>query len=121
MEAWDALEKEYDSEKDKEQVDLALMALTYSEAESDSDYGSESEEDKVFFKLSRSNLITFIQDLMSRCQEKARHMKILTKQYNLFKEELKSFQNKDEALGRDHIASIKEVSDKILDKHEIAL
>lgn len=97
------------------------MALTYFEAESESDSGLESEEDEVFSKLSRSNLITFIQDLMSRCQEKARHMKVLAKQYNLFKEELKSFQNKDEALGRDHIAYVKEVSDKILDKHEIAI
>lgn len=97
------------------------MTLTFSKAESDSDSGSKSEEGGVFSKLSRCNLITFIQDLMSRCQEKARHMKILTKQYYLLKEELKYVQNKNEALERDHIAHVKDVSDKTFDKHEIPL
>lgn len=58
----------------------------------------ESEEDEVFSKPSRSNLITFIQDLTSRCQEKAIHMKVLTKQCDLLKEELRFVQNKNEAL-----------------------
>lgn len=61
------------------------MHLTWSKAESDSDFGSESKDDEVFSKLSLSNLITFIQDIKSRCQEKARHMKILKKQYDLLK------------------------------------
>lgn len=43
------------------------MGLTSSEAESDSDSSSESKEkDELFYKLSRSDLITFIQDLMGR-------------------------------------------------------
>lgn len=58
---------------------------------------------------------------MSRCQEKARRMKIITKQYDLLKEELNSVQNKNEAVERDHSAHVKIVSDKILDKHEITL
>lgn len=55
------------------------MALTSSEVEFDSYNGSESKKDEVFSKLSCSNLITFIQDIMSRCKENARHVKILTK------------------------------------------
>lgn len=97
------------------------MALTFSEVESDSSSGSESEEDEIFSKLSRSNLITFIQYLMSICQESAIHMKILTYQYDLLKEELKSFQNKNEAFERNHIAPVKDVCDKNLDKHEMDL
>ena len=81
------------------------MALPTSETESDSDFGSNYEEDDgVFSKLSRSDLITFIQDLMAWCQEKARHIKIFKKQYVLLKDELKTFQNKNEALERDHIS-----------------
>lgn len=37
------------------------MALTSSEAESE-------EKDEVFSKLFRSDLITFVQELMGRCQ-----------------------------------------------------
>lgn len=56
------------------------MSLTSFEAKLDSDSGSESEEeDDVLYKLSCSDLITFIQDLMGRCQEKARHVKVLKK------------------------------------------
>lgn len=58
---------------------------------------------------------------MSRCKEKARHMKTLTKQYDILKDELKYVQNKNEDLERDHNAPVKDVSDKILDKHEIDL
>lgn len=62
------------------------MALTSSEAESGSDSGSEfDEEDEVFSKISRSDLITFFQDLMGRCKDKSRHMKILKRKYNLLK------------------------------------
>ena len=68
METWDELYNE--------QANIVLIALTYFEFESDSDSSLESKEDQVFYKLSCSNLITFIKDLMSRCQEKAKHMKI---------------------------------------------
>ena len=62
------------------------MDLTSSEEESDSNSRSESEdEDEVFSKLSCSDLNTFVQELMRRCQEKARHMKILKKKYDLLK------------------------------------
>lgn len=63
-------------------------------------------EDEVFSKLSRSDLITFIQDLMGICQEKSRHMKILKKQNDLLKEELYYVQSKNEALDKDHIALV---------------
>lgn len=57
------------------------MALTSSDIESDSYFGSDSEEEyEVFSKLSLSNLITLVQDLMGLCQDKAKHMKILKKQ-----------------------------------------
>ena len=55
--------------------------------------GSE-EEDEVFSKLYGSNLIYFIQDLMSRCQDKARHMKSFKREYNIMKVELESSKNK---------------------------
>lgn len=48
-------------------------------------------------------------------------MKILKKKYDLLKDELKSSQNKNEALERDHIALVKEISDKPLDECEMAL
>lgn len=60
------------------------MSLTSSKIESDSDSGSEF-EDEVFYKLSRYDLINLIQDLMGRCQEKSKHMKILRKQNDLLK------------------------------------
>lgn len=72
------------------------MALTSLDTESDSKSSSNSkEEDKVFIKLSHSDLITFTQDLMGWCQEKSRHTKILKKKYHILKDELKSSQNKN--------------------------
>lgn len=96
MATWDELEHEEDSEKYEEQDNRALMTLTYWEAESKSDSDSESEEkDEVFSKLSHSDLITFVQELMGMCQEKSKHMKILKMQYDLLKDELKYVQNKN--------------------------
>ncbi|KAI5422592.1 hypothetical protein KIW84_045866 [Lathyrus oleraceus] len=66
MATWYELDKEEDSEKDEEQTNIALVALTSFKVEYNSDFGSESGEDEEFSKLSRSNLITFIQELMSR-------------------------------------------------------
>lgn len=61
MATWDELDNAEDFEMDEEQANLSLMALTSPEVESGSNSGSESaEEDKVFSKLSCSNLITFI-------------------------------------------------------------
>lgn len=48
-------------------------------------------------------------------------MKILKRKYDLLKEELNSVQNKNNALDKDHIALVKEVSIKPLDDHEMAL
>ncbi|XP_050897907.1 uncharacterized protein LOC127104796 [Lathyrus oleraceus] len=108
MVMWDGLHNEEDSEKDEEKVNIVLMALTSSDTESDSDYGSESEEeDEVFYKLSRSDFITFIQDHMRRCQEKSRHMKILKMQYYILREELNYVQRKNEAIEKDHSALVK--------------
>ncbi|KAI5410339.1 hypothetical protein KIW84_055729 [Lathyrus oleraceus] len=48
MATWDELDNEEDANKDEEQANLGLMALTSSETESESDFGFESEEeDKV--------------------------------------------------------------------------
>ncbi|XP_050889937.1 uncharacterized protein LOC127095267 [Lathyrus oleraceus] len=124
MKTWDELDNEEDTENCEEKVNLALMALTSSEAEPESDFGSKSEEeDKVFSKLSRFNLINFVQELMGSCQEKAIHMKIQKKkkQYELLKDELKFVQNKKEALEKDRIGLVKEMSNKPLDECELAL
>ncbi|KAI5448721.1 hypothetical protein KIW84_015929 [Lathyrus oleraceus] len=62
---WDELDNEEDSKKDEDQANLSLMTLTSFEAELDSDSGLQSEEDdEVFSKLSHSDLIIFVQDLM---------------------------------------------------------
>lgn len=58
---------------------------------------------------------------MARCQEKAKHVKILKNQYDLLKKELNFFQNKNEAQKNYHISLVKEVPDKPLDKHQMDL
>lgn len=113
MAIWDELDKEDELEKDEEEANLSLMALTSSDTEPDSDSSLYyEEENEVFSKLSCYDLIAFIQDLMGRYQEKTRHMKILKKQYDLLKDELESSQNKNEALEKDHFALVNEMSDK---------
>ena len=77
MATWDKLDKE--EESDEEEANLAMMALTSSDTKSNSDPDSDCEEDEVFSKLSHSNLITLIQDLMGHFQDKARDIKILKK------------------------------------------
>lgn len=65
MTTWDELDNEEDSKKDEVKVNLTLTALTSYKEESNSDSSSESEEDDtVFSKLSHSDSITFIQDIM---------------------------------------------------------
>lgn len=60
----------------------SLMALASSEMESDSDSSSEFEEDdEVFYKLSCYDLFIFIRDLIGKCQDSSRHMKIFKKKY----------------------------------------
>lgn len=62
--------------KDEGEANLALMALTSSGTKYESTSDLEFEEkDGVFSNLSRSDLISFIQDLMSHYQDKARDMK----------------------------------------------
>ena len=73
MVTWNELDDEEDSDREVEEVNLALMALTLSNSEFGS--GSVSElykEDEVYSNLSCSNLI---HSLMSHCQDKTRHMK----------------------------------------------
>lgn len=98
------------------------MATTpsYTKYESTSDSNLD-EEDEVFSNLSRSDLISFIQELMSRCQDKARLMKTLKKECYLLKEELEVSQNKVETLEKDHITLVNKLSDKNLNEHEIDL
>lgn len=56
------------------------MASTFSNTEWEANSESDLEDaDEVFSKLSRSYLITLYQDLMDRCQEKARHIKLIKK------------------------------------------
>lgn len=121
MATWDELDNKDNSDKDKGETNMALIALTSSDTGSESGSGSEyEEEDEVFFILTRSHLISCIQYLMCRCQDKAKHMKILKNHYDLLKEELNSYQNKIESLERDHIAQVNKVLDKPLSEHEIS-
>ncbi|KAI5397352.1 hypothetical protein KIW84_063243 [Lathyrus oleraceus] len=70
METWDELDNEEDFIKDEEEANLAFMVVTYSEAKSNSKSGSDSdEENEVFSKISRSDLITLIQDLSGRASK----------------------------------------------------
>lgn len=46
-------------------------------------------------------------------------MKILKKKYDLSKDEPKSIPNQNEALKKEHITLVKEVSDTTLDEHEM--
>lgn len=58
---------------------------------------------------------------MGRCQDKAKHAKILKKQYDIVTSELKSLQIRNKVLEKDHIAQVQIVSDKSPDEHEAAL
>lgn len=58
---------------------------------------------------------------MGKCQDKSKHMKIFKKQYDHLKEESHYVQNENDALEKDHIALVKEVSDKPVDEYEMAL
>lgn len=57
---------------------------------------------------------------MYRCQQKARRMKILKKQYDILKDELKA-SKKTEYIVRDHISQVNKVFDKTLSEHEMTL
>lgn len=122
METWQELNNEYSLNKDEGEENLELLALLSSDTEHVSTSDSEpDEEDDVFSNLSRFDLISFIQDLMSRCQDKAKDMKTSKKQNGHMKEELKSSQDKIESLEKDHIAQLKEMTDKSPSEHEMAL
>lgn len=77
MATWDELDDEEDSDIEAEEVNLVLMAFTLSDSESELGSGFESDEkDEVYSNLSCYNLI---HDLMIRCQDQARHMKVVKK------------------------------------------
>lgn len=121
MVTWDELDNKDETDKDEGEANLALMATTPSNTKYESTSGSYSDgEDEVFSSLSRFDLISFIQELMSRCQDKVRPMKTLKKEYDLLKQELKISQNKVETLEKDHIILINK-ADKNLSEQEIAL
>lgn len=61
MATWDEFDKEEESDKDDEESNLALMDLTSLDTKYESYSGSYSEEeDMVFSKLYRSNLINLV-------------------------------------------------------------
>lgn len=122
MEPWDELDNEDGSDKDEGEANLALMAITPSEKKYESTFDSNSDgEDEVFSNLSHSNFISFIQEPMSRCQDKARITKTLKKEYDLLKEELKIYQNKVKSFEKDRITLVNTISDKNLSEHETTL
>lgn len=81
MATWDELDNEDSAGKDEGEENLAMMALlsSYTEHESTS-YSESHEKDNVSSNLSCSDLVSFIQDLMSRCQDKVKDMKTIKKQ-----------------------------------------
>ncbi|KAI5410316.1 hypothetical protein KIW84_055709 [Lathyrus oleraceus] len=67
METWYKLDDDEYSDREAEDANLALMALTLSDSESESGSSSKSdEEDKVYFNLSCSDLI---HGFMILCQD----------------------------------------------------
>jgi hypothetical protein len=86
MATWEDLDKDFNSDKDNEESNLALMAQASSDEESNSDSDKEScsdseDENDIFSKLSRANLVDLIQSFLSRCEKKAREIKDLIRQY----------------------------------------
>lgn len=58
MATWDELDNEEEADKNKEEVDLALVASRFLYSESEVDFDSDSENaNEVFSKLIRSDLI----------------------------------------------------------------
>lgn len=105
-----------------EEANIALMASTFSKLESEVYSDSESEEtEHVFSHLSKSDLSNMCHDLMERCQQNAIHIQTLKKQCDLLKDELNLFKEKFENLEKEQLASMKYMSDKYLDKNELAL
>lgn len=83
METWDELNDREDSDREAEEANLAMMALTLSDLEFESGSGSESDEnDQVYSNLSWSNLI---HDFMSLFQDQTRHVKVVMKQLEFLK------------------------------------
>lgn len=96
-----SLDSKEDSDKKAGETNLAWMAHTLS----DSKFGSGSglnmmRKMRLFSNLSHSNLITFFHDLMSHCQDKERHMKVIKKQLDFLKEEYKSYKETVKTLER---------------------
>ena len=58
---------------------------------------------------------------MSCFKDKARQMKILKRDNDLLKEELKMSQDKFETLEKDHKVILDKTSEKSIEEHEIAL
>jgi len=82
MATWDDLDKQSESEKEEveEEANLALVATIASDAESriDSD-----DEDDVYSKLTRSELIETVKDLISHYQRKSKDLKVLKTKFDL--------------------------------------
>ncbi|XP_050888860.1 uncharacterized protein LOC127094028 [Lathyrus oleraceus] len=122
MATWNELDNKDEFDKDEGEANLALMDMEPSNTEYESTLDSYlDEEDEVFSNLSRSNLISFILEPMSLCQNKQRLMKTLKKECGLLKEELKIPQNKVENLDKEHITLVNKLSNKNLNEHEIDL
>jgi hypothetical protein len=120
MATWEDLDKDLNSDEDIEEAHLALMAQASSDEESNSDSDKEScsdyeDEDDIFSKLSRANLVDIIQSLLSRCEKKAREIKELIRQYDLDCNELKTLNKKSQN------DQVKTASDKQLNEQETAL
>lgn len=118
-ETWDELDDEEHSDREAEEANHALMALTLSDSEAKSGSGSEyDEEDKVHSNLSCFDII---HDLMSHCQDKERHMKAAKKKLGFLKEELKSSKETVKTLERNLAAKAKKDSKESLNEQDMDL
>lgn len=98
------------------------MASIFSNSESEVDSDSESEDtEHVFSHLLKFDLSTLCHDLMERYQQKAKHIKTLRKKCSLIKDELNLSKEKIENFEKEQLASMKNMSDKSLDKNELAI
>lgn len=85
MATWDEINNEEEKEdENKEKANLALVASTFLNSKSKVDSDLDSEDvDGVLSKLTVYDLITFCLNIMDICQQKAGHMRIFKKQYDI--------------------------------------
>ncbi|KAK2409240.1 hypothetical protein QL285_044682 [Trifolium repens] len=117
---WEDLDK--DSDSDDEEANLALMATTSDREDSEADSDSEDEE-QVIAKLSRSELVDPLKDVLKMLTKKAGECKVLKRAYNHLTEKINIVSEENESLkSRNTFMETHYVyDDKVPPEHEFAL